>query len=336
MFAGAAREVVFANPKVVERIKSNFIPVALKAGEVADPPLGVRGDLYRELLRTQPAPQGICVMNSAGKVLDWVLSFENDSDIASYFDDVAKRYELFPLAEKSVATRRFRNFPKTRLADVADSGIRFPFPLNDENANAHALSNYPSDSLIGKVVGRPVGNDGKPVARTLRQEDYMEATFDVSRSAASELIQVCRNSTQEVDVPDAFVRQIVGPAYLGQLDVSPLIETTKTSSRDHWWKFRARWLKSDGREWIRVVGRSHIAGDGRVWDHTVTLQWQGYVEVINGEAVGVEMLALGHEQLNWGTDDVTLVSEPDARHLMAGHPIQLDSDVIYGLSARPQ
>ena len=328
--------MVFANPKVVERIKSKFIPVALKAKNVANPPSGVTGELYRELIRTQPAPQGICVMNSAGKVLDWVLSFDNEAEITDYFDHAAKRYESFPLAEKSVETRRFRSFPKTQLADIADSGKRFRFPLDDDNEPATELSNYAADSLVGKVIGRPAGNDGKPVARTLRQEDYMEATFAVSRLAASKLIQAVRHATQEVDVPDVFVRQIVGPAYLGQLDVSPLIETTKTNSRNHWWQFRACLVKTDGREWIRFTGQSHIACEARNWDHAVTLQWQGYLEVIDGEGVRVEMLAKGHEQLNWGRDDVTLVTEADARHLMAGHPIQLNSDVIYGLSARRQ
>lgn len=272
-------------------------------------------------------------MNSAGKVLDWVLSFEDDAAIGDYFDNVAKRYAKLSLAGENVATRRFRNFPNAQLADIADSGVRFDFPLNDDNEPA-AAPDYPAGSLVGKVIGRPVNKDGQPVARTLRQEDYMEATLQVSQAAAAELIQACSEAEEEVSVPDAFIRQLVGPSYLGQLDVSPLIDRGATSSRSHWWQFSARRSKSSSRDLIFITGRSHIAGDAKVWEHSVTLQWQGYVEVIDGQAVSVEMLAKGHERLNWGKGAVTLTTEPDARHLMAGHPIDLDSDVVYGLSAR--
>lgn len=334
MFAGAAREVVFANPNVVERIKSNFIPVALKAAHVANPPSGITAELYRELRRTQPAPQGICVMNSAGKVLDWVLSFENDTNIADYFDNAAERYKTLALAEQNVTTRRFRNYPNARLADVPDSGVRFKFPLDLENEPPPTLSNYPSDSLIGKVIGRPIDKNGKPVARTLRQEDYMEATFNISQHVTQELLKACNDSVTDSNVPDSFVRQIVGAAYLGQLDVSPLFEMGTADHRTHWWKFRARRIEFPDHDLIRVTGQSHIAGDGKVWEHDVTLQWQGYVKVVDGEAVVVEMLGKGHEKLNWGRGDVTLMTEPDARHLMAGHLIDLNSEVVYGLSAR--
>ena len=42
-----------------------FVPVALKAALVNNPPAGPEGDLYREIRRTRLAPQGICVANSA-------------------------------------------------------------------------------------------------------------------------------------------------------------------------------------------------------------------------------------------------------------------------------
>ena len=49
MFAGAAREVVFSNPEVVRRIRKSFVPVALKAGLINNPPPGLEGRLYREI-----------------------------------------------------------------------------------------------------------------------------------------------------------------------------------------------------------------------------------------------------------------------------------------------
>ena len=162
----------------------------------------------------------------------------------------------------------------------------------------------------------------------------MEATFDISRAAVSELLEACTRTEPDVDVPDSFVRQIVGPAYLGQLDVSPLFEMGTANHRKHWWQFRARRTKEIDHDLIHLTGRSHISSVGRVWEHTVTLRWQGYVKVVDGEAVAVELLATGHERLDWGRGDITLVTEPDARHLMAGHPINLNSEVVYGMSAK--
>ena len=86
MFAGAAREAVFSNPDVIARIEKGFIPVALKAGKVMNPPAGIEGALYREFKRTQPAPQGICVANSSGKALVWALMFEDDPSVLKFLD----------------------------------------------------------------------------------------------------------------------------------------------------------------------------------------------------------------------------------------------------------
>ncbi len=41
MFAGAAREAVFSQREVVRRVNRDFIPVALKAGLVNNPPSGI-------------------------------------------------------------------------------------------------------------------------------------------------------------------------------------------------------------------------------------------------------------------------------------------------------
>ena len=38
MFAGAVREAVFSNPDVIRRVNADFVPVALKAGLVNNPP----------------------------------------------------------------------------------------------------------------------------------------------------------------------------------------------------------------------------------------------------------------------------------------------------------
>lgn len=328
MFAGAAREVVFSNPKVVERIKTSFIPVALKAATVQNPPRGPEGELYRELLRTQPATQGICVMSSTGQVLDWVLSFADDEAVVEYFNDVLERYKSTSNQQKTVV-RRFRSFPNRRLSDIPSSGTARVIPLAHDNDGCPATMHLPPGTLQGKVIGRPIGVDSKALPRTLRQEEYMEAKLQVDPNAIASLVDACLGN-DEVEVPDLFVRSVVGPAYLGQLDVSPLISTPKMAESSHWWKFRATRVDE---HLIRISGQSHIEAAGSGWDHAVTLSWQGYVKVEDDRGTAIELLAKGHERLHWMHDNTALQNEPDAAHLMAGHPIGLDSPVVYGIHA---
>ena len=114
MFAAAAREVVFANPDVIRRINRDFVPVALKAALVNNPPPGIEGRLYAEIGRSKPAPQGICTTNSDGKVLSWALSFDDNDSILSFLDHVVDRYRQHPDASQSVAAERYMKFPQSQ------------------------------------------------------------------------------------------------------------------------------------------------------------------------------------------------------------------------------
>ena len=71
----------------------------------------------------------------------------------------------------------------------------------------------------------------------------------------------------------------------------------------------------------------------RSWEHDVTLAWQGYLRVADGRLQRLELAAKGNEKLTWEHDNVFIDQEPDAAHLMAGHPIDMEGPVIYGLSA---
>ena len=59
MFAGAAREAVFSRAQFIRRVNAEFVPVALKAALVNNPPADEEGRLYREIARSKIAPQGI-------------------------------------------------------------------------------------------------------------------------------------------------------------------------------------------------------------------------------------------------------------------------------------
>jgi hypothetical protein len=122
VFAGAVREAVLSNPNVIQRINTGFVPVALKAAFIQNSPDNEEGRLYREIGRSKPAPQGICVINSAGKVLDWALMFDDDKSVLAFLDHSARRYAQFPDAQKPVAAERYMKFPSQKLHDVEDSG----------------------------------------------------------------------------------------------------------------------------------------------------------------------------------------------------------------------
>ena len=108
MFAGAVREAVFSNPDVIRRVNADFVPVALKAGLVNNPPDDEEGRLCREIGRSKLAPQGICVVNSAGKVLAWTMMFDDDKSVLAFLDHSARRFAQFPDARKPVAWSEWR------------------------------------------------------------------------------------------------------------------------------------------------------------------------------------------------------------------------------------
>lgn len=350
MFAGAAREVVFSDPRVVRQIQTGFIPVALKAGLVNNPPGGIEGELYREINRTKAAPQGICVMNSAGKVLDWVLSFDDLAAMRDFFEYVADRYKEFPETQKSLPTRRFRSYPTGKMEDIKDSGRTVDFPASHRSEHCPAERMLAAGTLVGKVIGRPIDENGEPVEATLHQEQYMEAVFDISTTAQRELVTAFRDAnSKRFAVPDSFVDAMIGPAYLGQLDVSPLHKVPTGKNKERWWKFTAEQVTGDDTNQtdqqqpqgqsadaitLRIIGRSHLVGEGNQWDHSVSLDWQGYVDLKDDLVSRLDVVASGQEKLRWHVNNQALKKRPASATLMGGHPIDLDSGVVYGLKAQ--
>ena len=349
MFAGAAREVVFSNREVVRRINEEFIPVALKAALVNNPPRGVEGELYAEIGRSKPAPQGICTVNSNGKVLTWALSFDDDASILKFLDHVVSRYKKAPDAQKPVIAERFMTFPGRKLSDVKDTGKRIMIPAQHaKHDRCPAKPALEKGTLVGRIIGRPLDDNGKPVTETLRQEDYMEARLEIPVTHQQQLaVAVKQSDGKRFQIPDEFARSMVSHAFLGQLDVNPMGGVPGSRNDSRRWEFTGQRIDSGQPEIVRVriEGESNVKGgqdtgrnprkDGRVWEHRVTLKWQGYADVKDNRIMQLVMIANGYEQLRWGNARFNFLGKSDASHLMAGHPIDLEGAVRYGLVAKP-
>lgn len=349
MFAGAAREAVFSNAEVIRRVTTDFISVALKAALVNNPPPGLEGALYAEVGRSKPAPQGICVANSAGKVLAWSLMFDNDASVLAFLDHAMKRYIEFPDADRPVPAQRFMRFPSLPLADVPDTTGSLRLAERHVDERCPAKPGLSEGTLVGRLIGRALDKNGTPVANTIRQENYAEARFEVPVSAQQECADLFRRGGADpIELPDSFARALVAPAYLGQLDVNPLGSQPGGKNDRACWEFRARRVGSDDGPLRRfhIEGRSEVAGgqsalgqrsDGRMWQHEVRLDWEGYVDVDTQQRrfTRLVVLARGDEKLRWGNPRLWAEKEADIAHLPAGRPIDVECRVIYGLTAEP-
>ena len=173
----------------------------------------------------------------------------------------------------------------------------------------------------------------------------MEARFQIPVAVQRQL-SVAANAAagQRFALPNSVARALVAPAYLGQLDVDPLgrVPGSRNDHRD--WQFTGKEIETDDTASIRlqIAGMSKVEGgaseagrrrDGRQWEHRVTLRWQGYVDLKSGQIVDLTMLAEGTEELHWGNARLRSTTEADIRHLMAGHSIDLECDVLYGMEA---
>ena len=153
-------------------MNADFVPVALKAGLVNNPPNDEEGRLYREIGRSKVLPQGICVINPACKVLAWAAFFDDDRSVVAFLDHCQKRFAEFPDAKKPFPAERYMKFPSEKLVDVEDNG-QAPVVVerHSEGKSCPAKPRVPHGTIDARLFGRALNKDGKPVANTLRQEN---------------------------------------------------------------------------------------------------------------------------------------------------------------------
>ncbi|MFP6872989.1 MAG: hypothetical protein VCA55_05705, partial [Verrucomicrobiales bacterium] len=307
------------------------------------PPAGIEGKIYRELLRTQPAAQGICTMNSAGKAIAWSLSFDDNESVLKFFAHAKKSFAANPGSGE--ASERYRRFPSVKLRDVPDNGKAWKLPAtHPEGEHCPGERRSPRGSLAGRIVGRAFGKDGKPLSEVRSQDNYVEDTLEISRGMQEELLKASGKAVGRFLIPQALAREFVGNAYLGMLDVNPLggdrvrAKTIEESIQLWAQKHGDGQLVISGTSRVNAKNREGIVADtGRKWTHLVDLKWHGFIDLGTEGIREIILSARGNEQLNWGGPG-SRVSPDAARnpvaHLPSGHSLDISSAVRYGITAK--
>ena len=349
MFASAAREAVFSNPDVIRRINADFVPVALKAGLVNNPPNDDEGRLYREIGRSKVAPQGICVANSVGKVLDWALMFDDDQSVLDFLDHCRQRFAKYPDAKQALDAERYMKFPGAKLDDIADTNTLLPvLDRHPQGKHCPGTPPVPPGTVIARLFGRALDKDGKPVADTVRQEHYVEDRFNVPVAMQQALAKALAEAgPNRFRLADDLARLLVSHAYLGQLDMNPVVASGRNEKRPlqhfEFWAQKAE-AGGNGSVRLRVEGKSEAAGgtidasrgDGALWQHEVKLTWDGIIEMKEDRMPRILLVARGSEILKWENNGLDLIQgRGDVARLPSGHAIDLNCGVRYGIIGEP-
>jgi hypothetical protein len=332
-------------------VNTDFVPVALKAALVNYPANDEEGRLYREIGRSKVLPQGICVINSACKVLAWAEFFDDDKSVVAFLDHCLKRGAQFPDAKKPFPAERYMKFPSQRLPDIGDNG-KAPVIVerHSEGKSCPATPRVPPGTIDARLFGRALDKDGKPVANTLRQENYVEDRFQVPVAMQASLAMALKDAgSDRFRLADDLARLLVSHAFLGELDVNPVDSHNGSKGALKQCDFWARRVEGAGDDLVRVrlEGKSQARGvqrgdekgfaDQRLWQHEVNLAWQGIIEMKKDRMSRLLLVARGSEKLKWG--NVPLESElQNQRNVIlewAGRTPNLSCEVRFGIIGEP-
>jgi hypothetical protein len=354
VYAGAAREAVFSNPAVIRRINAGFVPLALRAPSVNQPDSVPDKDerwLYQRISRVKLAPQGICVLNSAGQVLAWVQMFDDDRSVLDFLDHGLKCFRANADAKRLVATERYMSFPSARHKDFRDE-VKPPAVVAEghppgKSCPAHAGKEpVPAGSVLARLVGRALDDKGKLLADTVRQEHYVEDQFSVKPAMQRALAKVLGSAgAGPVRLPDDFARLCAAHAHLGHIDVQPCLCMIKgrAENKGEWKRcgFRARKVKATGGTTLwRVEGQSEVVSEVAINGngvHNVKLTWEGFIRMKGDRMVHLLLAARGREKLQFAKDDHPLkkTKRDEVALLPAGRPIDQEGGVRYGIVGEP-
>jgi hypothetical protein len=329
-------------------VNADFVPVALKAGLVNNPPYDEEGRLYREIGRSKVLPQGICVINSACKVLAWAEMFDDDKSVLAFLDHCSQRFAQFPGAQKPFPAERYPKFPSERGPDVQDDGkASVIVERHAEGKSCPAKPRVQHGTIDARLFGRALDKDGKPVADTLRQDYYVEDRFHAPVAMQEALAKGLKDAgSDRFRLAADLARLLVSHAFLGELDVNPVVSVNGSKCDLEQCEFWAR--KVDGADddpvRIRIEGKSEARGvrsgdehgfETQLWQHEVKLTWEGIIEMKNDRMSRLLLVARGSEKLNRRHVPLELADQPGVILLWASRAPDLSCGVRYGIIGEP-
>jgi ferredoxin len=329
-------------------VNADFVPVALKAGLVNYPPNDEEGRLYREIGRSKILPQGICVINSACKVLAWADMFDDEKSVLAFLDHCSQRFAQFPGAQKPFPAERYPKYPSEKGPDVQDNG-KAPV-IVERHAKGKSCPAKPPvqhGTIDARLFGRALDKDGKPVADTLRQDFYVEDRFDAPVAMQEALAKALKVAgSDRFRLADDLARLLASHAFLGELDVNPVVSNNGSKCDLKQCEFWARSAlgPDDDRVRVRIEGKSEARGvqsgdehglEGPLWQHEVKLTWEGIIELKKDRISRLLLVARGSEKLKRRHVPLEVAGQPGVILLWASRAPDLSCGVCYGIMGEP-
>ncbi len=256
--------MIFSNADVIRRVNADFVPVALKAGLINNPPDNDEGRLYREIGRSKILPQGVCVVNSAGKVLDWVFMFDDDKSVLDFLDHAKKRFAEFPDASKPFPAERYKGFPSQKLANVDDGGKVMPMVERHRAGKAARRSRASrwGPSWCGFLAGRSTRMASPSPTRCTRKIISRTASTCPWPGKRGWRLALAAAGTNRFKIDDDLARVLISHAFMGELDLNPLGNLNGSKCKQMDCAFWGRKIEADGNGpvWVQIDGESEVAG----------------------------------------------------------------------------
>ena len=342
MFAGAVREAVFSRPEVIRKVKEEFVSVAVRAQHVQGLHSGAEGRLFSDISKSRLVPQGLAVLNGDGQVLEWVLMFDGTDQIGKFLDHASERYRAHPDGKEAVTTERHMRYPSQSMPSLTQpASVGHPADGHEQGEPCPG-DNRPADgSARIDLVGRTVTPAGAFSSDTLTQDNYVQDQFDID-ARLQRLIWDSLGSEggDRFELPKELSRAVQAHAYLGQVDACPVSNPLGGSTEiDRAELFGSVVRQDEDGTLVRIEGETEAAGslrrgNQRVYDHSVKLGWHGYMLMKGGKIARLALVGKGTERFQWFQGGPA--SDDAVQHLPAGHRVDVEGAVQYGLVLRAE
>ena len=128
------------------------------------------------------------MINSGGQVFAWVIMYDKDKSVLGFLDHGLQRYRDQPDGKQAILTERYFRFPSDKREDIKDEAK--PQPIAERHADGKHCPGWvdlPHGTVVAKVIGRALDEDGKLSARMVNQEHLALDRFEVSSSIQARL-----------------------------------------------------------------------------------------------------------------------------------------------------